>query len=361
MRRRIEGVGMGSEKRSYWCETGYCFLCIVFFCLWAFLLLCILFVVLEIPHGYDETSLRNLMGPIYRGVISPTVAFVADIIKLLFPWPFIVLILLIMIAWGPERMKQVLAAMKLKLPGGIEYEGGGTPPEVLKKDLIDAQKIVEGANKALKSAYDSARVYASQLRDKYDIPASTSELSRAIAELIGAACPDDYRLTLYIPDFVFGDRLYQLTEYYDKKGKRISEDRSGRTFSIRYGIIGRVWRSGVPEVEGDLIPRDDRARLGPDASNKDVERFIARLWGLTLEEAINVRPYKSYGAIRIDRADRPLGVLYFDSKKESAFGDTETLKKKIGDLLENAELVKKLLEISREVAPWSGRIEFFKN
>ena len=93
---------------------------------------------------------------------------------------------------------------------------------------------------------------------------------------------------------VFSDRLYQLSEYYDKHGRRIPGERSGRTYSIRYGIIGRVWRSGVAEVEGELISAEDRHQIGDNPDVRELEKFIARRWGLTLEEAVKVRPYQSY-------------------------------------------------------------------
>jgi hypothetical protein len=182
--------------------------------------------------------------------------------------------------------------------------------------------------------------------------------------LIGPRCPEDYRVTLYIPDLVFSDRLFQLTEYYNKAGKRSSENRAGRTFSIRYGIIGRVWRSGVSEVEGDLITVADRTELGSNPSLQDVERFIARRWGLLLEEAVKVRAYNSYGAFRLQKADKSLGILFFDSRNPNAFAEPDqlkTLQDLIASVLRDSDLVDKLLEVHREVAPWSGRIQVFRN
>jgi hypothetical protein len=328
-----------------------------------FLLLSIIFVVLDIPHGYDATSLRTLMGPIYRSVFVPTISFFAEIIKSLFPWPFIALIVIALIAWGPAAVREILSALKMEF-GGFKLEGGGKVPDMLKKDLSDAHKVVERANAAIAEAYSSAKAYAAELRDKHEIPVLVSEVAIQVAHLIGSRCPEDYRMTLHIPDLVFYDRLFQFTEYYNKAGKRSSENRAGRTLSIRYGIIGRVWRSGVPEIEGDLITSADRNQLGPNPSPQEMERFIARRWGLLLEEVGKVRPYNSYAAFRLEKAQKWLGVLYFDSKKPNAFAEPDQLKALQGQVesaLSDSGLLEKLLEVNRDVAPWSGRIQVFRS
>jgi hypothetical protein len=148
-------------------------------------------------------------------------------------------------------------------------------------------------------------------------------------------------------------------EYYDKHGKQVSNDKSGRAFSIRYGIIGRVWRSGVPEVEGELISAEDRALIKDLSDSTEVEKFIARRWGLTLDEAARIRSYQSYGAIRIERGERPPGLIYFDSRRTNAFGDSD-VHAQLNRLVQNSELAVGLLEISREVSQFT-RIRIFRS
>lgn len=358
-----QGGGLRVRKPLVFPVAGFCFVCALSTLLCAILLLSIIFVVFDIPPGYNVSSLRALVGPVYLAVFAPAISFLADIIKLLFPWPIVALCLVALIAWGPTEVRDALGRLKMKF-AGFEFEGGGQVAEELKKELTDTQKIVERANSAIAEAYESAKAYSTELRDKYDIAVLVSEVATQIATVIGARCPDEYRVTLYIPDFLFTDRLFQFTEYYSKDGRRITEGRAGRVFSVRYGVIGRVWRSGVNEIEGDLITRLDWLQLGPNPTPQDVERFIARRWGLLLEEAVKVRPYNSYGAFRLARADKSLGVLYFDAKKPNAFAEPDelqALEKKIRSLLTDSELTQKLLDLNREVAPWIGRIQIFHN
>ena len=134
---------------------------------------------------------------------------------------------------------------------------------------------------------------------------------------------------------------------------------AGRAFSVRYGIIGRVWRSGVPEVEGELISKEDRDQLGENPDIQVLEKFIARRWGLTLDEAVRVRPYQSYGAIRIERGERPPGLVFFDSKQKNAFRATDT-QTDIDTAVQKSDLAGSLLEISREIDQ-SPRIRIFRN
>jgi hypothetical protein len=56
--------------------------------------------------------------------------------------------------------------------------------------------------------------------------------------------------------------------------------------------------------------------------------------------------------------------LFFDSKTTNAFSEPAGLKEletKLTRMLEGSSLALKLLEISNEVAPWSGRIQIIRN
>jgi hypothetical protein len=350
----------GAARRvSRFRNGSICILCLGFSLPVVFLLLSIIFVVLEVPLGFQSLTFRNLIVEVFYAAVVPTIGFTSEIIRSLFPWPILVILALLLVAWGPDRVKEILSSAKFELPGGIKFEGGATAPDAFKKEMGDAQKIVTKTNKEIEEAYSAAKTYVVQLRDAYQVDKLVADLAARIAVVIGPQCPDDYRLTVYVPDLVFSDRLYQLVEYYDNRGRRITEGRFGRAFSIRYGIIGRVWRSGVAEVEGELISTEDRAQIGDSNDVRELERFIARRWGLTLDEAVRVRPYQSYGAMRIDRGDKPLGVVFFDSKKKNAFGDSD-IAKKINDAVQDSDLAISLLEISREIANWS-RIQIFRN
>jgi hypothetical protein len=352
-------TGTAKSAASYFCTGGICFLCVAFLLLAMVLLLSIIFVVLEVPNSPQTLSFRELIKDVVVAAIVPLVVFVSEIIKSLFPWPIIVLGALLLLAWGPDRVREILRSLKLELPGIIKLDGGATAPDAFKKEMGDAQKTVAGSNREIEEAYAAAREYVIQLRERFGIDRLVGELSSELSGIIGPGCPDDFRLTVYVPDLVFDDQLYQLVEYYDKGGQRITESKSGRAFSIRYGIIGRVWRSGVAEIEGELISKEDRDLIGDTSDVRKLERFIARRWGLTLDEAVRVRPYQSYGAIRIDRGEKPPGLVFFDSKRKNAF-EGSSIQEPINAAIQNSSLAVSLLEISREIGQWP-RIQIFRS
>jgi len=343
-----------------WLGFGLCLKCFVFSILMVMLLLSVLFTGLNIPLGIEPFTLGASLKLIYSAAIVPLLVLIGEILKSFSPWGFIAFAILAIILIGPAWIRESLRSARWKLLG-FEYDGTEVA-STFKKELGEAAEIVDRANQEIGEAYKSAKAYASQLRDRYQIGIFASKVAIAVAEIIGPVCPQDYRLTLYLPDFVFSDRLYQFTEYYNKRGEQLPGERAGRTYSVRYGIIGRVWRSGVAEIEGELISTQDRALFLKDQG--PIEKFIARRWGLSLEEAIHVKEYNSYGAIRLSIAESKVGLIFFDSKLVNGFGDEaarEKALKAIEAMLVNSPLLPKLLEISHEVAPWSGRIQIFRN
>ena len=351
-----------SKPLLVWLGFGFCLKCFVFSLLMGMLLLSLLFTGLNIPLGVQPRSLGASLELIYSAAIIPLFVLVGDILRSLSPWGYVAFAVFAIVLKGPRWIGESLRAGRWKF-AGFEYDGKEVG-SAFKKELGEAAEIVERANREIGEAYSSAKSYASQLRDQHQIGVLTSQVAVSVAEIVGAKCPADYRLTLYLPDFVFSDRLYQFTEYYDKLGMPIAGDRAGRTYSVRYGIIGRVWRSGVAEIEGELISKEDQDVLANDPNQGPIEKFIARRWGLSLEEAYHVKEYNSYGAIRLDIPENKVGLIFFYSKGVNAFGDDAERKKAlkgIETMLQTCPLLPKLLEISHELAPWSGRIQIFRN
>ena len=103
-----------------------------------------------------------------------------------------------------------------------------------------------------------------------------------------------YRCAIYVPDIVFANVLYRLTDYYPSGGG------AGSIYASRYGIIGRSWRLG----------RGEQAKV-PD----DPEQLIVE-WGMTLEEAARQEP-KTFVTFLLDQggAQPPVGLLYAESEK----------------------------------------------
>jgi hypothetical protein len=343
--------------------ASFCSLCFAISTLTATLLLTILFSVLNVPFGVKPLTVGHSLVFIFEKGAVPVLSMFGEMLRSLSPWGLIVFVIISVVLWGPSWIRETLSSSKWELPGGIKFDGTAVPSS-FRRELSEAARIVDRANKELGEAYSSAHAFASQLRDRNNISSTVSELTSEIVQLIGDRCPSDFRLTIYVPDFIFSDRLYQFTDYYDRSGKQLPDSRVGRTFSIRYGIIGRVWRSGVSEIEGELISQLDKEQLGPDYSEEELERFIARRWGLSLDEAIHIKKYNSYGALKLNRAGKSVGVLFFDSKTTNAFcepSERKDLETKLSKILEGSSLALKLLEISNEVAPWSGRIQIIRN
>lgn len=352
-----------SVRRLFWRATGICGLCFALSILTIILLLTVLFSVLDIPAGILPISIGGSIAFIFANGVIPVLTVIGEMLKSLSPWGVIAIIVICVLLWGPDWIRSTISSSKWELPGGFKFDGSQASAS-FRKELSEAERTVQRANKELEEAYSAAYAFASQLRTHYNIPALASSAAVKIASLIGERCPPDFRVTIYIPDLVFSDRLYQFTQYYDREGKPISNGVVGRTFSIRYGIIGRVWRSGVAEIEGQLISQSELVQLPQPHTDADMERFIARRWGLTLSEAIHVKNYNSYGAIRLERADKQIGILYFDSKSKNAFcepGRWKELEQTLSKALNELPLLTKLVEMTNELAPWSGRIQIIRN
>jgi hypothetical protein len=111
-----------------------------------------------------------------------------------------------------------------------------------------------------------------------------------------------FRSTIHVPDILFTGALYQLLDYYGySPGKR------GRAFSSRFGIVGRAWRLGEPQVEGQVstLPED-----------------LVRGWGMTWKEAARAgKGNEAFAAVPLkDEYGVSVGILFFDSYRAYVFG-----------------------------------------
>ena len=95
----------------------------------------------------------------------------------------------------------------------------------------------------------------------------------------------------------------------------------------------------------------------------ELYRFIVRRWGINLQEAEKISEHPSYGAFRIERSDRAMGVVYFDSKSKRAFekaNNAETIAR-VAELINKSTVAKKLAEISSELEQRAdNRIRLFR-
>src|SRR4051812_41937625 len=114
----------------------------------------------------------------------------------------------------------------------------------------------------------------------------------------------DFRMTIYIDDMLFTESMYQLLDYHPK-----SSGARGRTYPIRFGIVGRAWRSRQDQMEAD-VPVEQQA--------------LIRDWGMTWDQASSAgQDRRSFACILLfDQTREQVCLLYMDSPQVAAFGET---------------------------------------
>jgi hypothetical protein len=170
-----------------------------------------------------------------------------------------------------------------------------------------------------RNAEAAIELYRKEVQTKLDARARKIELKAKhedvvknhVAKLIPEFSSCEIRSTIHIPDSLFAETLYQLVDYYPAQ----LDPGRGRTFSTRFGIIGKAWRlaesqyaPAVPTAQEDLI-------LG---------------WGMTQEEAQKAaqKDKQSFGCVILkDTTGKCLAVFYLDSPIKDAFGDANNWKK----------------------------------
>ncbi|KRR01652.1 hypothetical protein CP49_21815 [Bradyrhizobium valentinum] len=119
-----------------------------------------------------------------------------------------------------------------------------------------------------------------------------------------------FRCTIYIPDPIRYGRLYQLVDYCPSGAGR------ARTFSVRYGVIGRVWRTEVPTQEGDLLPPSAPGEVRTHEQEIDA---VMSNWGMNRREAESALKHRSYFCCPLIHENSKVGLLYMDSTERDAF------------------------------------------
>lgn len=172
-----------------------------------------------------------------------------------------------------------------------------------------------------------------------------------VPKLPNGDMPKNFRCTIHIEDFLLKDLLYQLVDYYPA-----GEGTAGRVLSMRYGVVGKAYRSGLPQIRGNLLPSAKQTTL----SESEIIKTIALEWGLTIREARNVMKYPSYCAVPLEHEGRRVGVFYMDSTDVNAFGaidDDPDLVKAIEEAAEQTVLARDVAEIISELEPASAKLE----
>jgi hypothetical protein len=137
--------------------------------------------------------------------------------------------------------------------------------------------------------------------DVYDIVRLHDEVVHSYIKpsLIEGARPD-LRSTIYVPDLILMDGLYQLINYFPRGGGR------GRVITNRFGLVGRAFRAERSEAD-DEVPTS--------------ERELILNWGMTLSEARRAgHERESFACVLLEHQHRIVGGVYVDAKKPKAFG-----------------------------------------
>jgi hypothetical protein len=154
----------------------------------------------------------------------------------------------------------------------------------------------------------------------------------------------EFRSTIFVQDVLFEDVIYQLLDYYPKGRGR------GRTFSRRFGILGRTWRTGQHETEGRIPAEVDD---------------LVRYWGMTSDEAARAGQGRhSFSCVVLkETQDSPVGVLYLDAREPDAFGSSPAEHEQLyASILQGAKrygLIASLVEVHKEMRRRGPAIRVF--
>ena len=155
----------------------------------------------------------------------------------------------------------------------------------------------------------------------------------------------DYRCTIHVPDLLFAETFYQLLDYIPRQP---GAETRGRTWSYRFGFIGKLWRS---EKQSDI--------WGTVPTNPE---DLINNWGMTREEAENAgKGRKSFLGVLLTRHSVPVGLFYMDAKGENEFGPDvdEALRKFITAECDRLEITKDLADIAEELRGQAALIRIY--
>lgn len=252
-------------------------------------------------------------------------------------WPLIVLVLALMF-YRPLRvlLSGIPRWVKSIKGAGIEIELNKEAVKELRSHFNQAfSELITDAHEEYKQAIEIYRVDEKLQR------IITEEVPRLLG---GSLKPGtEVRGTVYVPDIVFKDYLYQVTNYWPITAGA----KAGRRFSQRYGIIGRCWRLRESIGKGEVMS----SSLGEAA----IKHALLSEWGMISSEALVTRAKPAYLCVILQNADGHHGLLYIDSPLKDAFGD-DIAAQSVANALESApmlgeltSLVSKALHPLREV------------
>lgn len=249
-------------------------------------------------------------------------------------WPIVALaaLLLLLSPRGVALWQPLVRRLRGFKAAGVELDFTEDSAAQVRESL---EKTFESYRSDVKSQFD-------RLKREHDIDALRNRLVLDIKRhLATEKVWKDVRCTIHVQDLLLEAALYQLLDYFPTGvlGR-------GRIFPIRFGILGKAWRSRKSQAQGTVS-------TDPDVLVVD--------WGMTSEEAIAAAPRgrKSFACVVLrDKNKTPLGVLYFDSNEENAFGQTAQQMSSFLEIVESeaqqsglTASLEKLVESARKGGP----------
>jgi hypothetical protein len=250
-------------------------------------------------------------------------------------WPAVGLLALLFLAFS-RRFHRVLARLTQRVRRVTVF---GVELELTEKAAAEFREVTQEGfqdyRRLIKTEFE--REVNAHLLDQRVRRVAETHAVPLIKEFAEGRRPS-FRCTVHVPDILFRESFYQLVDYYPRR----RGGRAGRTFSARFGIVGKAWRSEQPQVEAS-IPTE--------------RQDLIRDWGMTADEAAEAgEGRQSFAAIVLrDEEDTAVGIFYLDAEEEGVFGSDEGAKTRFANTLGNAcrttgltravgELVKKLGE-----------------
>lgn len=205
--------------------------------------------------------------------------------------------------------------------------------------------------------------YRKQVKEQYDQSVKKKSLDEKLAQLLDSQSKimldidkarkdltperptlQDYRCTIHVPDLLFAETFYQLLEYFPRQS---GLEKRGRTWSYRFGFIGKVWRTKTSNLQGTVPTNIDE---------------LINNWGMTrLEAEAAGKDRPSFLAVLLKHNEVPVGLFYMDSMEENAFGRKEgtTLFTSIEAELTRLDIIKNLAEIKEDLSGQSTKIRIY--
>lgn len=284
---------------------------------------------------------------IFFAQVNAVTGYFAERVSSLEGWMIATIVIIAMVLSSP--------ALKLLIERAASFEFQGLTLKLGEKSRDTLQGKFEQLTASIRSYRENLSGQIVKKVADNKLQSKLGSLNEAIKELLpGKVFPEGYRCTVHVRDPMFEDEFYQLLEYFTAKGN--SEGDAGRTRPIGYGIIGRVWRSGLNDIRGELFP--------PGSSTlTDVQR-ISLEWGMSLEDAEKASRHRSYLCCLIQHQGEKVGILYADATEEHSFyasgasaDQVKALLSSIVSKVENGGLARPLHDLETELAKVSPKIK----